>query len=265
MEKRARASTPLRLSSDSDRITYIGHGTVLVEVDGARLLTDPLLRRRIGPLIRHGPVPQPAIAENLDAVLISHLHRDHADLSSLRRIRRGTPLLVPPGSQCFFQRQGFDAVTELGPGESAQAGGLTVSAVGAVHDGGRRRFTQDPEAIGFLIEGRQRIYFAGDTDLFPGMGDLGPGLDLALLPIWGWGPSIGPGHLDPERAARAAALLSPRVAVPIHWGTLYPIGLARLHGSPLRSPGDEFARQMRRLAPQVEGRVLAPGEVLSLA
>ncbi len=253
------------MSLDSDRITYVGHATILVEGDGARLLTDPLLRRRVGPLVRHGPAPRPAIAQDLDAVLISHLHRDHADLASLRRIGRGTPLLVPPGSRLFFERQGFDAVTELGPGDSAQVGRLTVSAIEAVHDGGRRRFAEEPEAVGFLVEGRQRIYFAGDTDLFPGMGDLGSGLDLALLPIWGWGPTIGPGHLDPERAARAAALLSPRVAVPIHWGTLYPIGLARLYGSPLRSPGHEFARQTRHLAPQVEVRVLVPGEALSLA
>ncbi|HET7445695.1 MAG TPA: MBL fold metallo-hydrolase [Solirubrobacterales bacterium] len=253
------------MSLDADRITYAGHGTVLVEVDGARLLTDPLLRRRVGPLARHVPPPQPAIAENLDAILISHLHRDHADLGSLRRIGRRTPLLVPPGSRRFFERHGFDAVTELGPGDSASAGRLTVIATEAVHDGGRRRFASRPEAIGFLVEGRRRIYFAGDTDLFPGMAHFGPGLDLALLPIWGWGPSIGSGHLDPERAARAAALLSPRAAVPIHWGTLYPIGLARLHGSPLRSPGPEFVEQMQRLAPQVDVRVLAPGETLSLA
>jgi L-ascorbate metabolism protein UlaG (beta-lactamase superfamily) len=251
--------------TDTDRITYVGHGTVLIEVGGTRLLTDPVLGRRLGPLVRHGPVPGPAMAKGLDAVLISHLHRDHADLGSLRRIKRGTPLLVPPGSRRFFERQGFEAVTELSPGDSARAGGVAVSAVEADHDGGRRRFAEEPEAIGFLVEGLRRVYFAGDTDLFDGMGAIGPGLDLALLPVWGWGPSIGPGHLDPERAARAAALLSPRVAVPIHWGTLYPAGLARLHGSPLRSPGPEFAAQMRRLAPQVEARVLAPGETLSLA
>ncbi len=258
-------SAPLQSSIDSDRITYVGHGTVLVEVEGARVLTDPLLRGRIGPLVRHGRHPEPAISENLDAVLISHLHRDHADLGSLRRIDRMTPLLVPRGSRRFFERLGFETVTELEPGDSVQAGQLRVTATEAAHDGGRRRFAGEPAAIGFLVEGRQRIYFAGDTDLFPGMGDLGPGLDLALLPIWGWGPTIGAGHLDPERAARAAAMLSPRVAVPIHWATLYPFGLARLHGSPLHSPGDEFARQMRRLAPQAEVRLPAPGEVVPLA
>ncbi|HEX3239778.1 MAG TPA: MBL fold metallo-hydrolase [Solirubrobacterales bacterium] len=253
------------LGRDLDRVTYVGHSTVLVEVEGARLLTDPILGRRVGPLARHGQTPDPAIAEGLDAVFISHLHRDHADLGSLRRIGRGTPLLVPPRSRRFFERQGFESVTELEPGCSTQVGRVKVSAVDADHEGRGRRFAEQATAIGFLIEGRRRIYFAGDTDLFPGMGDLGPGLDLALLPIWGWGPSIGPGHLDPERAARAAALLSPRIAVPIHWGTLYPLGLARLRPSPLRSPGPRFAEQMRRLAPQVQTRVLAPGASLSLA
>lgn len=251
--------------SDRDRIAYVGHGTVLIEVGGARLLTDPVLGRRVGPLVRHGPVPAPATAAGLDLVLISHLHRDHADLGSLRRIGRGTPLIVPPGSRRFFERRGFAAVTELGPGDSAQAGPTTVRAVEAHHDAGRRRFARESEAIGFLIEGRRRIYFAGDTDLFAGMAGIGPGLDVALLPVWGWGPSIGPGHLDPERAAQAAALLAPRIAVPIHWGTLYPAGLARLRPSPLRSPGPEFAARLGRLAPQVEARVLAPGEALALA
>ena len=120
-------------------------------------------------------------------------------------------------------------------------------------------------AIGFLVEGERRVYFAGDTDLFEGMGELAPGLDIALLPVWGWGPSIGTGHLDPERAARAAALLSPRVAIPIHWGSLYPLGLARVRPGPLRAPPREFAARVRELAPQVEVRVLSPGEATPLA
>ncbi len=249
----------------SDRITYVGHGTVLAELDGARLLTDPVLGRRVGPLVRHGPMPAPGVAENLDAVLVSHLHRDHADLGSLRRIGRSTPLIVPAGSRGFFERHGFAALTELWPGESAPVGPLTVRAVDAHHEAGRRRHAKQSEAVGFLLEGSRRVYFAGDTDLFPGMGEIGRELDVALLPVWGWGPSIGPGHLDPERAAQAAALIAPRVAVPIHWGTLYPLGLARLRGVPLRSPGPEFADWVGRLAPQVEARSLSPGEALPLA
>jgi L-ascorbate metabolism protein UlaG (beta-lactamase superfamily) len=172
---------------------------------------------------------------------------------------------VPPGSRGFFDRLGFTAVNELTPGETARVGALTVSALDAEHDGGGRRHARDSRAVGFLVEGTQRVYFAGDTDFFPGMEDLGPGLDLALLPVWGWGPNVGEGHLTPAGAARAAAAISPRLAVPIHWGTLYPFGLRRLRANPLRLPGDEFAARVRELAPQVETRVLSPGESTSLA
>jgi len=249
----------------TDSVTYVGHATVLIEIDGTRLLTDPLLRTRLGLLMRHGPPPAPEATRNLDAVLISHLHHDHADLASLRRLGRDVPLLVPPGSRRFFERHGFGSVSELVPGEASRIGATTVTAVEAVHPGGRRRFAKGSEAIGFLIRGRSDVYFAGDTDVFPAMSGLDPELDLALLPVWGWGPSIGEGHLDPAGAARAAAALSPRLAVPIHWGTFYRLGLDRIRPGPLRTPGREFATNMRELAPQVETRVLSPGESTSLA
>jgi L-ascorbate metabolism protein UlaG (beta-lactamase superfamily) len=238
---------------------------VLVELDGVRLLTDPVLRRRVGPLRRHGAPPAPEVAKRLDAVLISHLHHDHADLPSLRRIGRDLAILASPGCGELLARHGFSAVTELAPGESARVGEVTVTATEARHPGGGR-FERKSAAVGFLLSGgSRRAYFAGDTDLFDGMEGLAAGLDLALLPVWGWGPNLGPGHLDPERAARAAALLSPRIVVPIHWGTLYPLGLARLRPGPLRAPPRMFAARVRELAPQVEARVLEPGATTSLA
>ncbi|HET7506763.1 MAG TPA: MBL fold metallo-hydrolase [Solirubrobacterales bacterium] len=249
----------------ADTVTYVGHGTVLIEIEGTRVLTDPLLRGRLGPLVRHGASPTPEVSRNLDAVLISHLHHDHVDLPSLRRIDGDVRLLVPPGSRRFFERRGFGSVHELRPGETSVVGDLAVTAVEADHPGGRRRFAGDTEAIGFLVRGRRDVYFAGDTDFFPAMSGLDPDLDLALLPIWGWGPNIGEGHLDPAEAARAAAALSPRLAVPIHWGTFYPLGLKRLRPEPLRRPGPAFASYVRELAPHVETRVLSPGESTSLA
>jgi L-ascorbate metabolism protein UlaG (beta-lactamase superfamily) len=247
-----------------DRVTYVGHATVLLELEGTRLLTDPVLRSWVGPLHRQGAPPAPGAAEDIDAVLISHLHQDHADLPSLRKFRRDVPMLVPPGAGTFFERQGFVAVSELTAGESRQVKGITVTATDATHPVTRRSVPKT-EAIGFLAGGARRIYFAGDTDLFDGMSALRGGLDLALLPIWGWGPNLGAGHLNPERAARAAALLEPRIAVPIHWGTLYPVGLARLRPRPLHLPPREFEAQMRERAPQVEVRVLAPGAATSLS
>lgn len=249
----------------AERVTWVGHSTVLAELGDARLLTDPLLRARVGPLRRQGPPPPAGARERLDAVLISHLHRDHADLPSLRALGAATPLVVPPGAGAFMRRRGFADVRELSPGESTTFGGATVTAVAADHPGARLG-ARNAQAVGFLLAGQRRAYFAGDTDLHPGMEALaGHGLDLALLPIWGWGPRIGPGHLDPERAARAAALLAPRIAVPIHWGTYYPLGLARLRPRPLVDPGRAFVERARALAPQVEARLLAPGEGLALA
>jgi L-ascorbate metabolism protein UlaG (beta-lactamase superfamily) len=247
----------------ADRVTYVGHATVLLELDGVRVLTDPVLRGRVGPLRRHGPPPAPGLTEDLDAVLISHLHHDHADLPSLDTIAREVPVLASPGARRLLERRGFATVVELAPGESTRIGEVTVTATKAWHPSGGR-FERVSEAVGFLLGGSRRVYFAGDTDLFDDMDGLGGDLDLALLPIWGWGPTLGPGHLDPERAARAAALLSPKTVVPIHWGTLYPYGLARLRPGPLRSPPRQFAARMRELAPQVEARVLAPGEATSL-
>jgi len=248
------------------RVTYVGHATVLVEIDGVRLLTDPVLRRRVGPLRRHGAPPDPRLTEDVDAVLISHLHHDHADVPSLRRLSKSVPVLAAPGAGDFLARLGFGDVRELAPGDTDSVGNVRVTATEANHPPSGRRLERASQAIGFELAGQRRIYFAGDTDLFDGMEATGGGeLDLALLPIWGWGTNIGAGHLDPERAARAAALLSPRAVVPIHWGTLYPLGLARLRPEPLRSPPRQFARWMRELAPQSELRVLAPGEATSLA
>ena len=101
------------------------------------------------------------------------------------------------------------------------------------------------------------VYFAGDTDLFDTMADLAP-IDVALLPIWGWGPSLGEGHLDPSRAATAATLLKARVVIPVHWGTYSPIGLKR--PTWLDTPAAHFADALRAAGMIDALRVLAPGE-----
>ena len=246
------------------RVTYVGHATVLIELDQTRLLTDPVLRRRIGHLRRHGAPPPREITTSLDGVLISHLHHDHVDTPSLREIEPDTPILTPRGAGRFLERRGFSAVQEVSPGETATIGDLRITAVEATHGGGRWPAAKDASAVGFDVSGERRVYFAGDTDLFAGMEDLAGDLDLALLPVWGWGPQIGPGHLDPERAARAAAILEPRIAIPIHWGTFFPIGLSRIRSRLLTDPPHDFARRTAELAPSVEVRVLSPGESTEL-
>ncbi len=264
-------------SSAEDRIAFLGHATVLIELDGVRLLTDPLLRGRVAHLRRQvAPVDPRVFAEwagweGPKTVLISHLHHDHLDLASLRLLGLDTPLLVPAGAGELLRRRGFTDVTELRAGEVTGivgAGGLTVTAVQARHDGRRHPGGARAETLGYLVRGSRTVYFAGDTELFDGMADLTPGrvarIDVALVPVAGWGSTLGAGHMDPEDAARAVALLAPRVAIPIHWGTLLPIGVARRHRERLGDPPRLFARHVARLAPSVEVRILNPGQETTL-
>ena len=236
---------------------------MLIELGGVRLLTDPLLRPGFAHIKRHAPPPDADVTERVDAVLISHLHLDHLDLPSLRRLDGPFRLLAPRGAGSFLRLHGFAHVEELACGESRDVEGIEVVATPAVHDN-RRWPALGPQAspIGFVVRGARSIYFAGDTDLFEQMDGLEPGLDVALLPVWGWGPRLGPGHLDPERAARAAQLLQPRVAVPIHWGTFYPRG--QRPGDRLTAPPRQFAARVAELAPRVTVRLLEPGASLAL-
>ena len=196
----ASANHPVRGLS-ADRVTWGGHATVLIELDGVRLLTDPVLRPRVAHLRRQGEAPAAEIAEGLDAVLISHLHYDHLDLPSLRAIPGAVTAFAPRGARRLLRRAGFDAVEELRPGEAAAVAGVGIAAVRAAHDPRRGPLGPRAEPLGFVLEAGRRVYFAGDTDLFAEMSEIGP-VDLALLPVAGWGPELGSGgHLDPESAA----------------------------------------------------------------
>jgi L-ascorbate metabolism protein UlaG (beta-lactamase superfamily) len=251
-------------SSSADRLTFVGHATTWMRLDGTGVLTDPVLRGRIGPLRRQGSDPQPELLALADLALVSHLHHDHLDLPSLRRLSPDAVLVVPRGAGRFASRAGAAEVVELSIGEDVTIGGVTVTAVPAVHDSRRGPWGPRVQPVGYLLDsGHRRVYFAGDTDLFPQMRELGR-LDLALLPVGGWGPTVGPGHMDPWRAALALRRLTPRLAVPIHWGTFYPLGLRRLRPRPLTDPPLEFSRFAAELAPESRVYVLAPGSGLDL-
>jgi L-ascorbate metabolism protein UlaG (beta-lactamase superfamily) len=242
-------------------LTYVGHSTVLLELGGVRLLTDPLLRSRVAHLRRDARPPAAEVRERIDAVLISHLHYDHLDLASLRLVR-SPRVLVPRGAGELLDRARIGGVEELGVGDVVGVGDVRVEAVPADHDARRRPGGPHAVPLGFVLGRSERIYFAGDTDVFEGMARLAP-VDVALLPVAGWGPKLGPGHMDASGAARAAALLRPRIAVPIHWGTFRP--RTTRAGTWFTEPPLLFAASAAELVPETDVRVLEPGAALSLA
>jgi L-ascorbate metabolism protein UlaG (beta-lactamase superfamily) len=239
-------------------IGFVGHATVRLDVAGALILTDPFLRARLGPLERHGPSPNAVADLDVDLVLISHGHPDHFDPRSLGSIRGAPTVVVPRGLGARARKVVRGDVVEVTAGERTALAGVTVEAVPAAHwisPGAPRA-----RPVGYVVDAGPRIYFAGDTGRFAGLDGVLAGVDVALLPVWTWGPHRGPGHLGPKSAAQALSGAGRTVAIPIHWGTLYPRRLHRVWSAPLREPGDRFADHARRLAPETSVRVLHPGE-----
>jgi L-ascorbate metabolism protein UlaG (beta-lactamase superfamily) len=243
------------------KLTWLGHSTVLFEIGGTRLITDPLLRPRAVHLRRHAG--EVSVPDRVDSVLLSHLHHDHLDVPSLRLL--DAPVVGPPGTRRALRARGF-SVTEAAAGEEVEVGDAQIRAVEAVHDGRRWPFAVHgaADSIGFVVHGEShRVYFAGDTELFDGMRDLGP-IDVALVPIWGWGPRLGSGHMNPEQAAESLALLQPKVAVPIHWGTFLPVGGLRRYPQVLHEPAEAFLKHAAGFAPDVRVELLEAGGSLTL-
>jgi L-ascorbate metabolism protein UlaG (beta-lactamase superfamily) len=250
----------------------VGHGTVLIEMDGLRILTDPVLKRWVGPLRRYGALPDPTIHHGIDVVLISHQHLDHLEPGSLRLLPKSAVVIGPPLTGGTVHKVGFKTVVETRRDTALHLGDLEIVAVHARHTRRRWILSSPTEPLGFLIHGSSTIYFAGDTGLFDGMDELHERIDLALLPIetWGMRPAQGR-HLTPRTAAHALSLLQPRFAVPIHWGTLYLPGSAYAGKEATyawfqrtRKRPEEFAALAAEMAPDVDVRLLAPGESIAI-
>ena len=254
----ARAVRPRNLRCVGAEIVWLGHATVDVRMDGGgRFLTDPVLGRRCAHLHRHRG--DAALDDGrIDALLVSHLHHDHLDLPSLRRLAKGTPVLVPRGGGRVVAKAGHEPV-EVAVGDTVDIAGTRVTAVPADHDG--RRFLSRATAtpIGYLLERDGTVvYFPGDTDLHPVMADL-PAPDVALLPIGGWWRHLGPGHMDAGRAARAAQMLRAKAVLPIHWGTFAPIGTGRTTDAWFDEPSGVLCEALPVEAPDTRLCLVLPG------
>ncbi|MFD1830807.1 MULTISPECIES: MBL fold metallo-hydrolase [Streptomyces] len=250
-------------------ITWWGHATATVRDRGVTVLTDPLFARRLVHLRRRrGALPPESLAR-VDAVVVSHLHADHLHPPSLARLAPGTRVVVPRGALASVRglRRLSDRlrIEEVGVGDRVRIGEVTVRAVPALHDG--RRLPYGPRlapALGYVVEGEARTYFAGDTGLFDSMAEEVGRIDAALLPVGGWGPRLGEGHMNARRAAEALARLRAALAVPVHYGTYWPIGLDAVRPHEFHSPGDEFVRLAARAAPGATVRRLGHGESVRL-
>ena len=244
-------------------VDFIGHSALLVELDGIRLLTDPVTRSRVGPLRRVEPVPDPHRLAGVDAVLISHLHWDHLDVPSLRDLKSHPPIFVPAGSGAWMRSAGFRDVREIALGDRVDIGGVEVEAVEALHSGFRPPIGPTAPAIGFVMRGRSRSTSpatrtcAGDVVARRHRPRPDPGLGL--------GPDPGRGlHLDPLKAAEALRRVRPRAAVPIHWGTYWPHAMGRIFPERLVEPPAAFVEYASELAPDVRMLQTAVGDAVAL-
>jgi len=249
----------MTFSTPKPNITYVGHATVLIEMDGVRLLTDPLLRDRVGGIRRQSRPVHVAWQSDIDAVLISHLHLDHLDRPSLRLLDRRVHMIAPAGTADLLHGEGFKNIEEIRIADSTKVGEVKVTATYAHHPGGRYPLGPAADCVGYLVSGSSSVYFAGDTDIFPEMVDVDPELDVALLPVWGWGPTIRGDHMSPRTAAESLTLLRPKMAVPIHWGTFAPIGMGWIQPRFLSEPPHQFKGHAEDVAPEVDVHIVRPG------
>lgn len=250
------------------RITFLGHASTIIEIDGLRIVTDPVLRRLVGPLYRRVPQPLTEPLVDPDVLLISHLHLDHYDPRSLRLFRRDTPVLAPVGAGLSLRWRGFTDIHELQPGECVRVGSVDIVGTAARHRGTRHPLAARTPSLGYVVSGSRTLYFAGDTGFFDGMAEIWQErLDVALLPIAGIGPLMPEfKHMSPRHAVKAMQLLRPRLVVPIHWGTYHLPGTAFFRFGPdfhRRAPF-LFMAQAADLEPDVHTVLLRPGEGLSV-
>jgi L-ascorbate metabolism protein UlaG (beta-lactamase superfamily) len=224
-----------RVAEGALRVTFVNHSTVLLQMDGANILTDPVWSERVSPVSWAGPrrhrPPGLRFADlpPIDAVLVSHNHYDHMDLAALRNLAAAhhPDIFVGLGNAAFLERRRIGPARDLDWWESsALAPGITVTAVPARHFSSRSPFDRDRTLwCGFVVTGPSgSVYFAGDTGWgshFAAIKERFPRLRLALLPIGAYRPRgfMAPAHIDPEEAVCAHEVLGAATSVAIHFGT----------------------------------------------
>jgi N-acyl-phosphatidylethanolamine-hydrolysing phospholipase D len=267
----ANDGTEMRANGTVPTVTWVGHATLLVQLDGVNILTDPHWGERASPLRFAGPrrlVPAGIRFEDLpdiDVVLISHDHYDHLDEPTVRRLAREhrPRFFVPLGIGAWLGQRGIDDVVELDWWQSASFAGLEIHCTPAQHSSGRTLADQNLRLwSSWVVRGRERrLYFAGDTGYSPGLGEIGRRLgpfDLALIPIGGYKdhPQHHPNHVNPEEAVQLFEDVGGRLMVPMHWGTFV------LNREPAHEPPARLMAEALRRGIDERMAVLSPGQTI---
>lgn len=265
-------SRPVKLvNRDELGVTFIGHSSFLLQIDGHNLLIDPVFSKRLV-VLRRQRRPGVLVEElpPIDAVLLTHAHMDHLDMASLRRVIRATrkltghapEVVVPRGVEDLVERLGFSQVHRLEWWESIPLQGLKITMTPCKHWGARMFRDTHRGYGGYVIEGaRQSVYHSGDTAYFDGFREIGRQLkpDVALLPIGAYFPdSYRSVHTSPEEAVRGFIEVGAEQMVPMHYGTF------RLGREPMDEPLKRLATEAARLGIKDRIKVLEEGETMHL-
>jgi L-ascorbate metabolism protein UlaG (beta-lactamase superfamily) len=216
------------------RVTYIGHATLLIEVGGKKILTDPNFDPALGKLLPRVSAPGIALdaLPKLDAILVTHAHADHLSFDSLDALPDDIPLFAPPVIARWLGKQGYNHAIPVAPGEEVELDGVKIRAASAEHKGNRYGVDRWRSAANMYLIDTNIVscFFAGDTALMPDTTRLvednllakGRSLDIALLPIgyapW-WKPGFRKGHLTSSDALILFERLQAKYFIPYHWGT----------------------------------------------